>query len=119
MAGLLLARTSVQLQARRPGLLSCGRASPGARLWQEDYADRTGKASASADAVLSVLRRAGTFAPGTFVGAGVYVSSRQVWAALLACVLWPPAVATGKVAAEWIELLRPSRRLRRPQRRGS
>jgi len=52
-------------------------------------------------------------------GVGVYVGSREVWAALLACALGPPAVAAGRVLAEWVELLRPSRRLRRPRRRGS
>lgn len=72
------------------------------------------------EAILSVLRsRTATFAPGTVVGAGVYVESKQVWAALLACGLWPPVAAVGQVAAEWVRLLRPSRVLRRPRRRGS
>jgi phosphoribosylcarboxyaminoimidazole (NCAIR) mutase len=60
-----------------------------------------------------------SLAPGSVLGVGVYVGSREVWAALLACVLGPPAVAVGQVAAEWVRLLRPSRVLRRPRRRGS
>ncbi len=80
----------------------------------------TAGSTSSTEAILSVLRsRAVTFAPGTVLGVGVYVGSRQVWAALLACLLGPPAVAAGRVLAEWVELLRPSRRLRRPRRRGS
>jgi hypothetical protein len=52
--------------------------------------------TSSTEAILSVLRsRAVTLAPGTVVSAGVYVESRQVWAALLACALWPPAAAAG------------------------
>lgn len=63
--------------------------------------------------------RIASVAPGSVLALSVYVSSRQVWVALLACVLGPPAVAAGRVAAEWVELLRPTRRLRRPRRRGS
>lgn len=71
-------------------------------------------------AVLSDLGgRVSSLAPGSVLGVGVYVGSRQIWAALLACVLGPPAVAIGRVLAEWVELMRPSRRLRRPRRRGS
>ena len=70
--------------------------------------------------VSELSRRAGALAPGPVLGVGVYVGSRQVWAALLTCVLWRPAVALSQVLAEWIYLLRPSRMLRRrPRRRGS
>jgi hypothetical protein len=78
------------------------------------------KNSSAVEAILSVLRsRAVTFAPGTVVGAGVYVSTGQIREALLACVLGPPAVKAGHVLARWIELLEPPRRWRRPRRRGS
>ena len=52
-------------------------------------------------------------------GAGVYLGTRQVWAALLVCIAVPPALAAGHVLAEWVTLLRPAGRLRRPRRRGS
>jgi hypothetical protein len=39
--------------------------------------------------------------------------------ALLAWVLWRPAVAASHVAAEWIRLLAPPQRWRRPRRRGT
>jgi hypothetical protein len=79
-----------------------------------------GSTGSSTETILSVLRSHGaTFAPGTVIGAGVYVESKQVWAALFACALWPPVAAAGQVAAEWVKLLRPSRVLRRPRRRGS
>jgi hypothetical protein len=57
--------------------------------------------------------------PGTIIGAGVYVHTREVVPALLAGVLWRPAVAASQVAAEWIKLLAPPKRWRRPRRRGS
>jgi hypothetical protein len=34
-------------------------------------------------------------------------------------VLGPPAVAGGKVVAEWVKLLAPPKRWRRPRRRGT
>lgn len=49
--------------------------------------------------------RPSTFAPGTVLGAGVYLETGQVRQAPLACVLGPPAVAAGKVLAEWVKLL--------------
>ena len=70
--------------------------------------------------VIGALRRhAGSLSSGSVVGAGVYISTGQVREALLACVLGPPAVAGGKVLAEWIELLAPPRQWRRPRRRGT
>jgi len=76
--------------------------------------------TSAAQAILAVARkRAVTLAPGAVVGTGVYLQTGQVWQALLACVLGPPAVTGGKVLAEWIELLAPPRRWRRPRRRGS
>jgi hypothetical protein len=63
--------------------------------------------------------RAATFAPGTVIGAGVYLQTGQVREALFACVLGPPAVAGGRVLAEWVKLLEPPKRWRRPRRRGS
>ena len=81
--------------------------------------DTTGESSA-VEAILAVLNsRAATFTPGTLVGAGVYFETRQVWQALLTCMLGPPAVAGGRVLAEWVRLLEPPRRWRRPRRRGS
>ena len=56
--------------------------------------------------------------PGTIIGAGVYVHSREVVPALVAWILWRPAVAASHVLAEWIKLLAPPRRWRRPRRRG-
>jgi len=70
--------------------------------------------------VLTTLqRRTATFAPGGVAGAYVYFETGRVWQALLACVLGPPAVVAGKVLAEWVRLLEPPRRWRRPRRRGS
>jgi hypothetical protein len=80
--------------------------------------DPTSK-SPAVEAILAALNsRAATFTPGTLVGAGVYLETRQVWQALLACVLGPPAVASGRVLAEWVRLLEPPKRWRRPRRRG-
>jgi hypothetical protein len=76
--------------------------------------------SPAAESILAALNsRAATFTPGTVVGAGVYLQTGQVRQALLACVLGPPAVAGGKVLADWVRLLAPPRRWRRPRRRGS
>jgi hypothetical protein len=63
--------------------------------------------------------RVATFAPGTVIGATVYLQTGQVRLALLACLLGPPAVAGGEVLAEWVGLLTPSKRWRRPRRRGT
>ncbi|HEX2185418.1 MAG TPA: hypothetical protein VHN78_07920 [Chloroflexota bacterium] len=71
--------------------------------------------STGSNVLLSVLRSRGpTLAPGTVVGAGVYLQTGQISQALLACVLGPPAVAAGRVLARWVELLEPPRRWRRP-----
>jgi hypothetical protein len=76
--------------------------------------------SAAIEAILSVLNSpVATFAPGTAIGVAVYGSSGHIGKALLACVLGPPAVTAGRVLAEWVKLLEPSRRWRRPRRRGS
>ena len=77
--------------------------------------------SPAVQAVLSVLsNRVTTFAPGAVIGAGVYLETGRLWHALaLACVIGAPTKAMQKVAAEWIELLRPPRRWRRPRRRGT
>ena len=73
-----------------------------------------------AEAILAVAqRRAVTLSSGGVIGALIYLQSGQVRQALLACVLGPPAVAGGKVLAEWVRLLAPPRRWRRPRRRGS
>jgi hypothetical protein len=72
------------------------------------------------EAILAALKsHTTTFAPGTVIGAGVYLQTGQVRQALLACVLGPPAVAGGRVLAEWVRLLAPPRRWRRPRRRGT
>lgn len=63
----------------------------------------------------TLQRRAATFAPGAVVGAGVYLETGQVRQALMACVLGPPVVAGGKMLAEWVRLLAPPRRWRRPE----
>jgi len=77
-----------------------------------------GKGSPIVEVILAALNsHAATLAPGTLVGAGVYVSTGQVREALLACLLGPPAVAGGKVLAEWVKLLTPPKRWRRPRRR--
>jgi hypothetical protein len=83
-------------------------------------AERPRQGSTNLDTVIAGLQgRVATFAPGAVVGAGVYLQTGQVWQALLACVLGPPAVAGGKVLAEWVRLLEPPRRWRRARRRGS
>jgi hypothetical protein len=80
---------------------------------------RPDRGSSTLQTVIAVLNsRAVTLTPGTIVGAGVYLQTGQVWQALLACVLGPPAVTGGKVLAEWVRLLEPPRRWRRPRRRG-
>jgi hypothetical protein len=66
-------------------------------------------------AATTLQRRAATFAPGALVGTGVYLETGQVRQALLVCVLGPPAVVAGKVLAEWVKLLAPPRRWRRPE----
>jgi hypothetical protein len=77
--------------------------------------------TSAAQAVLAVARRRTvTLAPGTIVGAGVYISTGRFWQALvLACLVGSPTKAIQKVAAQWIELLAPPRNWRRPRRRGS
>jgi hypothetical protein len=78
------------------------------------------KASSVLEAILSILNgRAATLTPGTIVGASVYLQTGQVRQALMACILGPPAVAGGKVLAEWVKLMEPPKHLRRPRRRGS
>jgi hypothetical protein len=72
------------------------------------------------ETILAALNsRTATLAPGTLVGAGVYLQTGRVRDTLLACVLVPPAVAGGKLLAEWVRLLEPPRRWRRPRRRGT
>ena len=74
----------------------------------------------SLGALLIELNRLGIrLDPGTVIGFGVYVQSRQVVPALLTWVLWRPAVAASHVMAEWVRLLAPPKRWRRPRRRGS
>jgi hypothetical protein len=76
--------------------------------------------SPAVEAILSVLRSpAATFAPGSVLGAGVYLQTGHVRQALLACVLLPPAISAGRVLARWVDLLEPPRRWRRPRRRGT
>jgi hypothetical protein len=72
------------------------------------------------EALLGALNsRAAILTSGTVIGTGVYISTGQVRQALLTCLLGPPAVAGGKVLAEWVRLLAPPRQWRRPRRRGS
>jgi hypothetical protein len=72
------------------------------------------------EAILVALNsRTASLSPGTVIGAGVYLQTGQVRQALLAFVLGPPAVAGGKVLAEWVKLLAPPKRWRRPRRRGT
>jgi hypothetical protein len=82
-------------------------------------ADRQG--SSNLGAVLTNLQdRIVSFTPGTVIGAGVYLHTGRFWQALLlACLVGPPTAAIQKVIAQWIELLEPPRRWRRPRRRGS
>jgi hypothetical protein len=77
--------------------------------------------ASSLDAVFARLQgRVATFASGTIIGAGVvYLQTGQVREALLACVLGPPAVAGGKVLAEWVKLLEPPKRWQRPRGEGT
>lgn len=84
-------------------------------------ADGSRQGSSNLDAVLTTLQgRVASFAPGPAAGALVYLQTGQVWQSLVvACVVGPPTVATGKVIAEWVKLLEPPRRWRRPRRRGS
>jgi hypothetical protein len=80
----------------------------------------TGGGSRDLHQILTTLqRRTASFAPGGVAGVYVYVETGRVWQALLTCVLGPPAVVAGKVLAEWVRLLEPPRRWRRPRRRGS
>ena len=80
-----------------------------------------GKPHANVETLVSVLRGHGAaIAPGTIVGAGVYISTGRLWQALLlACLVGQPTRAVQRVIAAWIELLAPPRRWRRPRRRGS
>jgi hypothetical protein len=84
-------------------------------------ADGSRQGSTTLDAVLTGLQgRIVSFAPGSVAGAGVYLQTGQIWQSLLvACVVGPPIVTAGKVLAEWVRLLEPPRRWRRPRRRGS
>jgi len=84
-------------------------------------AERPRQGSSNLDAVLTDLQgRVATFAPGTLVGVGVYLQTGQVWQALLlACLIGPPTATAGKVLAEWVKLLAPPKRWRRPRRRGT
>jgi hypothetical protein len=84
-------------------------------------ADEPKQGSSHLDAVLTGLQgRVASFAPGTIIGAGVYLQTGQVWPALLlACLVGRPTLAAQKVVAGWIELLAPPRQWRRPRRRGS
>jgi hypothetical protein len=78
------------------------------------------KGSSVVEAILAAVNsRAVTLAPGGVVGTGIYLHTGQVRLAFLTCVLGPPAAAGGKVLADWVRLLAPPRRWRRPQRRGS
>ena len=73
-----------------------------------------------AQAILAVAqRRAVTLSSGGVIGALIYLQTGQVRDALVACVLGPPAVVAGRVLAEWVRLLSPPRRWRRPRRHGS
>jgi hypothetical protein len=84
-------------------------------------AERPRQGSTNLDTVIAGLQgRVATFAPGAVVGAGVYLHSGRLWQALvLACLAGPPTVTAQKVAAQWIELLAPPKRWRRPRGRGS
>jgi hypothetical protein len=78
------------------------------------------KGSSIIEAILPALNsRTAALTPGAVVGTGVYLQTGQVRDTLLACILVPPAVAGGKLLAEWVRLLEPPRRWRRPRRRGS
>jgi hypothetical protein len=83
-------------------------------------AERPQQGSSNLDAVLAALRGRGTnLAPGTVIGAGVFIQTGRVWPALVvACLVGRPTVAVQNVVAGWIERLEPRRR-RRPRRRGS
>jgi hypothetical protein len=84
-------------------------------------ADGSRRGSSNLDAVLTGLQgRVASLAPGPVVGALIYFQTGQVWPALvLMCLAGRPTVAVQKVVAQWIELLAPPKRWRRPQRRGS
>jgi hypothetical protein len=83
-------------------------------------AERPEQGSSTLNAALTGLSgRVATFAPGTIAGAGVYLQTGRLWQSLLlACLVGPPTVTAGKVVAEWVKLLEPPRRWRRPRRRG-
>ena len=83
-------------------------------------AERPQQGSSTLNAALTGLSgRVATFAPGTIAGAGVYLQTGRLWQSLLlACLVGPPTVTAGKVVAEWVKLLEPPRRWRRPRRRG-
>jgi hypothetical protein len=84
-------------------------------------AERPQQGSSNLDAILAGLQsRVASFAPGPAAGALVYLQTGRVWQSLLvACVIGPPTVAVGRVLAEWVRLLEPPRRWRRPRRRES
>jgi hypothetical protein len=84
-------------------------------------ADGSRQGPSNLDAVLTGLQgRVASFAPGPAAGALVYLQTGQLWQSLLvACLIGPPTVTAGKVLAEWVRLLEPPRRWRRPRRRGS
>ena len=71
-----------------------------------------GKSPSNVETLVSVLRGHGAaIAPGTIVGAGVYLHTGRFWQALLlACLVGPPTRAAQKVIAQWIELLSPPKR---------
>jgi hypothetical protein len=83
--------------------------------------DGSRQGSSNLDAILTGLQgRVAAFAPGTIAGAGVYLQTGRLWqSVLLACLVGPPTVTAGKVLAEWVKLLEPPRRWRRPRRRGT
>lgn len=84
-------------------------------------AERPRQDSSNLDAVLTSLQgRVAPFAPGSVLGAGVYFHTGRLWhAVVLACLVGWPTKAIQKVVTQWIELLAPPRRWRRPRRRGS
>ena len=84
-------------------------------------ADGSRQGSFSLDAVLTGLQdRVASFTPAPVTGALIYFQTGQVWPALvLMCLAGRPTRAVQRVTAEWIELLAPPRRWRRPRRRGS
>jgi hypothetical protein len=81
---------------------------------------RSDRGSSTFQTVIAVLNsRAVTLTPGTIVGTGVYLQTGKVWQALLVWLLGRPAIAGSEVLVQWVKLLEPPRRWRRPRRRGS